>query len=71
MVDLLKGRWPKTQPLPEEITEYFLAEKFGWTLHYIRNGMSPRDVQVTVQLLNLHQRFIAGDLDSTAKKEKS
>ena len=67
MVDLLKGRSSSSRHLPPEITEFFIAKEFRWTLDYIRS-MSPRDIRITTQLLNLYQRFQSGDLDS--KKEK-
>ena len=70
IVDLLKGRGSSSQELPTEITEFFLAEAFGWTLHYIRYVMSPKDVHTTVTLLNLYQRFKGGGFKSTSRKEK-
>ena len=70
MVDLLKGRWPSSQDLPPEITEFFIAQEFGWTYDYIRYRMSPKDMHVTVQLMNLVQKFKAGDLTNPSKRKK-
>ena len=70
MVDLLKGRWPSSKSLPQEITEFFLAKEFNWTLHYIRYVLSMKDVYVLTVLLNLYQRFQAGELTPSSKKPK-
>ncbi|MFA5598987.1 MAG: hypothetical protein WDA06_00185 [Phenylobacterium sp.] len=36
-MDYVKGRWPVSRELPQELAEYLIIRATGWELDYIRN----------------------------------
>ena len=52
MADFLRGRWPSHKSIPAEITEFFLAKEFSWTLEYIRE-LPIKDYETLTMLMDL------------------
>jgi len=55
MVDYTRGRWPSSKELPSQISEFYLAREFGWTLEYIRK-LKVSDFRIMLQLLSVYNR---------------
>lgn len=53
MVDYMQGKWPSSKDLPEQVTEFFFALSFGWSLEYIRKISVP-DYEVFSKLLGVY-----------------
>lgn len=55
MADILQGRNPP-QPIPRQVTEFFLAVEFKWTLDYIRS-LPYKDVDLLSSLVGVMYRL--------------
>lgn len=52
MVQFVQGKWPANKPLPEEVKEYMVVIKTGWTLEYVRQlSVKDHDIYELLSML--------------------